>query len=252
MVSMYDFLADIIEHPADDTPRLIYADWLDEHGQAERAEFIRVQCELAKLEELEKVPSGLSVPRWKDRQWQLEALRCRERELLDVTANWSGWTHAAFDGLAYDVGVSTNGTMQIVHLYDQRKNQIGEFSCLFRRGFVALVSCTLADWCGAECERCRNSWGHATGRGSWPGENCRSCHGVGRVGAHGPALVRAAPLERVKLAEWRGDSCHMCYRGSVPTDRDDNTCEVCHRLYNSAACLTWARSQPAPVSVEQA
>jgi uncharacterized protein (TIGR02996 family) len=30
-------------HPDEDTPRLIYADWLDEHGRAERAEYIRVQ-----------------------------------------------------------------------------------------------------------------------------------------------------------------------------------------------------------------
>jgi uncharacterized protein (TIGR02996 family) len=46
------FLHDIIEHPNDDAPRLIYADWLDEHGGAEeqaRAEFIRVQIELARL-----------------------------------------------------------------------------------------------------------------------------------------------------------------------------------------------------------
>jgi uncharacterized protein (TIGR02996 family) len=34
--------------PDDDAPRLVYADWLDEHGQPERAEFIRVQCELAR------------------------------------------------------------------------------------------------------------------------------------------------------------------------------------------------------------
>jgi uncharacterized protein (TIGR02996 family) len=31
--------------PNDDAPRLVYADWLDEHGNADRAEFIRVQCE---------------------------------------------------------------------------------------------------------------------------------------------------------------------------------------------------------------
>jgi uncharacterized protein (TIGR02996 family) len=45
------FLADICEHPDDDAPRLIYADWLEEHGQSERAEFIRVQLELARLSE---------------------------------------------------------------------------------------------------------------------------------------------------------------------------------------------------------
>jgi uncharacterized protein (TIGR02996 family) len=42
------FLDDIIDHPDDDTPRLVYADWLDEHGEPDRAEFIRVQCEMAK------------------------------------------------------------------------------------------------------------------------------------------------------------------------------------------------------------
>lgn len=41
------FLRAIAEQPDDDLPRLVYADWLDEHGEPERAEFIRVQCELA-------------------------------------------------------------------------------------------------------------------------------------------------------------------------------------------------------------
>jgi uncharacterized protein (TIGR02996 family) len=43
------FLHDILAHPDDDAPRLIFADWLEEHGDAEslaRAEFIRVQCAL--------------------------------------------------------------------------------------------------------------------------------------------------------------------------------------------------------------
>jgi len=38
----------ILENPVDDAPRLIYADWLEEHGDP-RGEFIRLQCELAKL-----------------------------------------------------------------------------------------------------------------------------------------------------------------------------------------------------------
>ncbi|HVL16173.1 MAG TPA: TIGR02996 domain-containing protein [Gemmata sp.] len=33
------------ENPADDLPRLAYADWLEENGQPERGEFIRLQCE---------------------------------------------------------------------------------------------------------------------------------------------------------------------------------------------------------------
>jgi uncharacterized protein (TIGR02996 family) len=43
------FLQAIRDDPEDDTPRLVYADWLDEHDQPERAEFIRVQCEMARL-----------------------------------------------------------------------------------------------------------------------------------------------------------------------------------------------------------
>ena len=43
------FLRAIRADPAGDLPRLVYADWLDEHGDAARAEFVRVQCELAKL-----------------------------------------------------------------------------------------------------------------------------------------------------------------------------------------------------------
>jgi uncharacterized protein (TIGR02996 family) len=56
------FLADILDHPEDDTPRLVYADWLDEHGGpagARRAEFIRVQCALARLDEYDPARAPL-------------------------------------------------------------------------------------------------------------------------------------------------------------------------------------------------
>jgi uncharacterized protein (TIGR02996 family) len=37
------FQRSIFESPDDDAPRLVYADWLDEHGESDRAEFIRLQ-----------------------------------------------------------------------------------------------------------------------------------------------------------------------------------------------------------------
>jgi uncharacterized protein (TIGR02996 family) len=43
------FLRAIFDAPDDDTPRLVYADFLDETGDPERAERIRVQCELERL-----------------------------------------------------------------------------------------------------------------------------------------------------------------------------------------------------------
>lgn len=48
------FLQAIRETPHDDAPRLIYADWLEEHGgaaRAARADFIRIQCRLDEMPE---------------------------------------------------------------------------------------------------------------------------------------------------------------------------------------------------------
>jgi uncharacterized protein (TIGR02996 family) len=71
------FLQAIHEEPTSDAPRLIYADWLEEHGDATdaaRAEFIRVQCRLIRLpsEDLER-----------------PALEARAVELL--REHWADW-----------------------------------------------------------------------------------------------------------------------------------------------------------------
>jgi uncharacterized protein (TIGR02996 family) len=54
------FLRAVLEAPDDDTPRLIYADWLQENGDPERGEFIQVQCQLARpdLEEPRRLLLG--------------------------------------------------------------------------------------------------------------------------------------------------------------------------------------------------
>lgn len=61
------FLEAIVAAIEDDAPRLIYADWLEEQGDSDRAEFIRVQVERA------------SLPTWDAAQVRL---RLREQELL--------------------------------------------------------------------------------------------------------------------------------------------------------------------------
>src|SRR5262249_24580085 len=53
------FLTDICAHPEDDAPRLIYADWLEENGETARAEFIRLQIELARRPGEEDPPPAL-------------------------------------------------------------------------------------------------------------------------------------------------------------------------------------------------
>jgi uncharacterized protein (TIGR02996 family) len=49
------FLQAILESPDDDTPRLVYADWLDEH---DRDEFIHMQGLLARLKRGRKLIPG--------------------------------------------------------------------------------------------------------------------------------------------------------------------------------------------------
>src|SRR5687767_13633920 len=73
-------LQTVIDRPEDEAARLVYADWLDENGDPERAEFIRVQCELAGLDEADE--------RWPDlyRREQALLLRNRAQWLADVPA----------------------------------------------------------------------------------------------------------------------------------------------------------------------
>jgi uncharacterized protein (TIGR02996 family) len=92
------FLRAIIDRPDDDTPRLVYADWLDENGDPARAEFIRVQCELGDL------------PEDDPRRPKLED---REHELLD--ANEERWVgHSGLRSAALSEWVWNRGFLRAV------------------------------------------------------------------------------------------------------------------------------------------
>jgi uncharacterized protein (TIGR02996 family) len=45
----HDFIRQILASPDEDAPRLAYADWLEQQGEHDRAEFIRCQVEAARL-----------------------------------------------------------------------------------------------------------------------------------------------------------------------------------------------------------
>jgi uncharacterized protein (TIGR02996 family) len=81
------FLQAILERPDDDTPRLVYADWLEEHGDADRGRFIRVQCELAAL--------PADDPRRPEAQSRQDAL------LTDDEARWRS-ALPTFPGVTWD------------------------------------------------------------------------------------------------------------------------------------------------------
>lgn len=65
-------LSGLAAHPDADLPRLVYADWLEERGFERRAEFIRLQCEVATKETLPRIAQNLFVHLWK-----------RQQELID-------------------------------------------------------------------------------------------------------------------------------------------------------------------------
>jgi uncharacterized protein (TIGR02996 family) len=69
--------AAIRANPLDDTPRLVYADWLQENGDEPRADFIRLQCQIAQL------PND-----HKTRRKVLPGLEHRERVLLTANREW--------------------------------------------------------------------------------------------------------------------------------------------------------------------
>jgi uncharacterized protein (TIGR02996 family) len=87
-------LAAILAHPDEDTPRLMYADWLDENRQPERAEFIRLQCapdadEAAEerafeLEERNRVKWLAGLPQFPGARWEF---RRGFPEYLDISAD---------------------------------------------------------------------------------------------------------------------------------------------------------------------
>jgi uncharacterized protein (TIGR02996 family) len=90
----------ILDDPDDDGLRFVYADLLEEHGEPERAEFIRLQCQLAAREygkprrpAGEPSPFGRNTPSWKELYDQQQTLlrAHEERWTAPVRGLVQGW-----------------------------------------------------------------------------------------------------------------------------------------------------------------
>jgi uncharacterized protein (TIGR02996 family) len=114
------YLRQILAHPGDDGPRLVAADWWDEQGAAERAEFVRVQCKLARLPHYGTCLTACAPPDFEG--CPNRAQRRREWELYrgewDAEVIPAGWVTAD----EYDPAFT------------------------YRRGFVEEVICPAADF----------------------------------------------------------------------------------------------------------
>jgi len=125
------FLRAICAAPEDDTARLVLADWLEEHGERERAEFIRVQCAIIPM--LARVPCicrELVCPACKSDHEMMAAV-AREEGLFRESKAWlaTEWEH--------------------VYLPHRKWTAARTYPtpCVFLdRGFVSQVTCTAADW----------------------------------------------------------------------------------------------------------
>jgi uncharacterized protein (TIGR02996 family) len=221
----------ILEQPADDGPRLIYADWLDEHavdavctdchqgrrygsdwincpcrgtgrvsdGRRELAEFVRVQCELARLERWlrENDPRGEEGSRHPT-VIKVETLRRREREL---------WTERLSDGyvrgyhwFTAPLGFSTTLDRFIDGGAHADRHGPGTPLGVVRRGFVSEVRCTLAAFVGGQPCECV---GINTAGEPQPAIFCPTCKGDPAFRTVGLAaeLARRHPVERVALTD---------------------------------------------------
>lgn len=111
----------VLANPDDDLPRLVFADWLNDNGEPERAEFIRIQCRLGDSDRLRPLT-------WREARIMLSAAS-RPDEYLSNRANelLARDPLMFLGGAAFDVGVKFG------------------MSLGWSRGFVSHVPGRLAD-----------------------------------------------------------------------------------------------------------
>ena len=76
------FIRAIEAEPEDDAVRLVFADWLEENGNADRARFIRLQCEHPRL--YGRTSSQGDSPRRHELEQEIDALLKKHREAWTV------------------------------------------------------------------------------------------------------------------------------------------------------------------------
>jgi uncharacterized protein (TIGR02996 family) len=128
------FVRQVCERPEDDTPRLVFADWLTEHGEGDYGEFIRVQVEIARWP-CECDTSEERVYHDECRCGELQTLRLRQRELYHLQGPDNllvrGWAGPVLGGWGQDL--------------QQPMSDAGR-RAVWSRGFVGEVVCPADTW----------------------------------------------------------------------------------------------------------
>jgi uncharacterized protein (TIGR02996 family) len=114
MTEQEALLRAIIAEPDDDAPRLVYANWLEEHGDRDRAAFIRVQCELARLPEPHM--SWLSKPTAEQQQVERRRAQLERRTRGLLRRHLKEWRQDIPDILYVSPSMFRRGFVETVHL----------------------------------------------------------------------------------------------------------------------------------------
>lgn len=237
MTDLAATLREICENPEQDGARLRYADLLLDDGQAERAEFCRVQCELARVD--------MSV--WQDADpssdicwgcWikatgnessfkasvkqfgckcsgRVTKLRRREQGLKEQ--NGAKWSCFRPDGEV----VRWNGLYQ-THLSLDRGHAPPIIGWEWSRGFIQAVTCSWSDW-----QR------HADNLVWTPPRKCQDCNGVGaeRDGDedNGPSYTKISCFTCRGEGEVPGATrpCPRYAQTGIPCGREGPALSVC-------------------------
>jgi len=124
------FLAAIVAEADDDTVRLAAADFLEEHGDADRAAFIRIQVDLARLE---AAGPGKNLD-------EIDQLRAKERAYLGPLSVYrSLWAAAECPELVTMPRGDGRGPLEGVTVE-------GAGRLTWRRGFIEGVRCPADTW----------------------------------------------------------------------------------------------------------
>lgn len=279
-------LASILDRPDDDLPRLVFADWLDEQGNesdAARAAFIRVGCEIAELER-ERVRRFNDAIDWKEctgisatwcgncgdcscknreesmsdkgcplhdpaskhcclemLEYKESRLRNHERELWNANSGlWFGTRGP--NPLPGDLGWAKDDDGLYIRTHGGRGRYV------IRRGFVWKVECTVVEFLGGECERCRGSqWvvcgGDVDSETGNPIEErcpkcrCTRCDGTG---SRTPLNGLGAPITMLR------HRCKSC-NGEGATGRTEG---IAKRLFESQPIMSCVLSDRHPTAFQ--
>lgn len=211
-----ELLRTILADPADDAARLVYSDWLEEHGDMDRAAFIRAGIAIAShgYDKMVCDKTGTALSHAGGPALFVPRCRCRPCS-LSRREYMASRRHLSWDWVG-GVGIGWYGRCGLT----------------WRRGFVSKVRCSLEQWIGGECNVCE-------GDGQFDdGTPCPCCprSSPGRTLPLGPVIMAAHPVTDVAFP-------HVGLLSSLPRFLSEGWASGHWRPVVSANAIKWAKGQ---------